>query len=141
MEEKSRGRSDGHVVLDRAIAERGRYPAIDLLRSVSRSLPRAASAEENDAILRARRLLGAWARSETMVRAGLYTQGSDAETDMALRVWPELDAFIAEAESVSIRNSFDRLALILRRAGQAGAPETAPRAPRAPARAARATGR
>jgi len=112
-----RGVLDGHVVLDRAIAERGRYPAIDLLRSVSRSLPRAASVEENDVITRARGLLGAWARSETMVRAGLYVEGGDAETDMAVRVWPALDAFIAEAESVSIQNSFDRLALILRRAG------------------------
>ena len=42
-----RGVLDGHVVMDRAIAERGRFPAVDVLRSVSRSLPRAASPEEN----------------------------------------------------------------------------------------------
>lgn len=113
-----RGVLDGHVVLDRQIAERGRYPAIDLLRSVSRSLPGAASAEENAQITRARSLLGTYARSETMVRAGLYAEGSDPELDQALRVWQELDAFLAETETVSIRNSFDRLALILRRAGQ-----------------------
>ncbi len=42
-----RGTLDGHVILDRKIAERGRYPAIDLLRSVSRSLPEAATSAEN----------------------------------------------------------------------------------------------
>lgn len=113
-----RGVLDGHVVLDRQIAERGRYPAIDLLRSVSRSLPRAATDAENALIARARGLLGAYARSETMVRAGLYADGSDAELDQALRIWPELDAFVAETETNGIEASFDRLALILRRAGQ-----------------------
>lgn len=112
-----RGVLDGHVVMSREIAERGRYPAIDLLRSVSRSLPRAASDEENALIGRARALLGSYARSETMVRAGLYAEGSDPELDQAIRAWPELDAFLAEPEGVSIRNSFDRLALVLRRAG------------------------
>ena len=114
-----RGVLDGHVVMSREIAERGRYPAIDLLRSVSRSLPRAASDEENALIGRARGLLGSYARSETMVRAGLYAEGSDPELDQAIRAWPELDAFLAEPESVSIRNSFDRLGLILRRAAAA----------------------
>src|SRR6056297_3713948 len=72
-----RGVLDGHVVLDRQIAERGRFPAIDLLRSVSRSLPAAATDDENALISRARVLLGAYDRSETMIRAGLYAEGSD----------------------------------------------------------------
>lgn len=114
-----RGVLDGHVVLDRAIAERGRYPAIDLLRSVSRSLPEAASDEENVLLSQARRLLGSYARSETMIRAGLYTEGSDPDLDQAIRIWPELDGFLAEAERGSSRNSFSRLAVILRRAGSA----------------------
>lgn len=121
-----RGVLDGHIVLDRSIAERGRYPAIDLLRSVSRSLPKAATEQENALIRRARVLLGAYARSETMVKAGLYAEGSDPELDQALRVWGELDAYLAEPEAVSVQNSFDRLALILRRAGTAGAVSTRP---------------
>ncbi|MDT8325894.1 MAG: FliI/YscN family ATPase [Roseovarius sp.] len=112
-----RGVLDGHVVLDRQIAERGRYPAIDLLRSVSRSLPHAASAEENALIKRARGLLGSYARSETMVKAGLYVDGSDPELDQAIKIWGELDGFLAEEESVSSQNSFARLAVLLRRAG------------------------
>jgi flagellum-specific ATP synthase len=113
-----RGVLDGHVILDRMIAERGRYPAIDLLKSVSRSLPNAANTTENIAISKARSLLGAYARSETMIRAGLYSEGSDPELDMAVRVWPELDAFLAETESETTQDSFDRLGLILRRATQ-----------------------
>ena len=112
-----RGVLDGHVVLDRQIAERGRYPAIDLLRSVSRSLPRAATDEENTLISRTRSLLGNYARSETMIKAGLYAEGSDPELDQAIRIWPELDGFLAEKEAVSAKNSFARLGVILRRAG------------------------
>lgn len=114
-----RGVLDGHVVMDREIAERGRYPAINLLRSVSRSLPRAASEQENYLLQQARALLGAYDRSETMIRAGLYAQGSDPELDRAIRVWPELDRFLAESEAGTAKDSFDRLALILRRAAAA----------------------
>jgi flagellum-specific ATP synthase len=117
-----RGVLDGHVVLDRAIAERGRYPAIDLLRSVSRSLPQAASDEENQAIAEARRLLGAYAQSEMMIRAGLYTQGSDPLLDQAIRIWPDLDGFLAEPERQNTRNSFSRLRLILRRSATRSGP-------------------
>lgn len=91
-----RGTLDGHVILDRRIAERGRYPAIDLLRSVSRSLPDAASAEENALIAEARRYLGTYDRAEMMVQAGLYVPGSDPSLDRAISLWPALDGFVAE---------------------------------------------
>lgn len=105
-----RGTLDGHVVLDRRIAERGRYPAIDLLRSVSRSLPEAARAEENVLIGEARRVLGAWDRAEMMVQAGLYVQGSDPAVDRAIRLWPMLDGFLAEdAPAGGPEASFARL--------------------------------
>lgn len=105
-----RGVLDGHVVLDRKIAERGRYPAIDLLRSVSRSLPDAASAAENEEIAMARRLLGAYDRAELMIQAGLYIKGTDPLIDNAIRVWPALDAFLAEdAPEDGVQGSFRRL--------------------------------
>jgi flagellum-specific ATP synthase len=108
-----RGVLDGHVVLDRAIAERGRFPAIDLLRSVSRSLPAAASAAENALIGKVRRLLGAYARTELMIQSGLYVAGTDAEVDEAIRLWPALDAFLAEEARGGARESFERLSAIL----------------------------
>lgn len=105
-----RGVLDGHVVMDRKIAERGRYPAIDILRSVSRSLPWAATKDENADINEARRLLGAYDRAELMIQAGLYTKGSDPLIDQAIRVWPALDAFVGEdAPAEGSAGSFRRL--------------------------------
>lgn len=105
-----RGVLDGHVILDRRIAERGRFPAIDLLRSVSRSLPEAADDEENALIADARRLLGAYDRAELMIQAGLYAAGSDPLIDRAIRLWPLLDGFLAEAAPApGIPGSFERL--------------------------------
>ena len=112
-----RGVLDGHVVLSRAIAERGRYPAIDLLQSVSRSLPDAATEQENARIGEARRLLGAYKQAEVMIQSGLYTSGSDPLLDQAVRAWPDLDGFLARPEPGDIASSFDRLNLILRRSG------------------------
>ena len=110
-----RGVLDGHVVLSRDIAERGRFPAIDVGRSVSRSLPEAATPAENEIIAQTRRLLGAYEQSEVMIKAGLYAEGTDPVLDQAVRVWPELDGFFAKPDGEGVRNSFDRLSLILRR--------------------------
>ncbi|MCB1396330.1 MAG: FliI/YscN family ATPase [Rhodobacteraceae bacterium] len=108
-----RGVLDGHVVLDRAIAERGRFPAIDLMRSVSRSLPAAATPTENAQIAEARRLIGAWERAEMMVQAGLYAQGSDPLTDRAIKLWTKLDGFLAGTGAKDPRESFARLKKVL----------------------------
>lgn len=119
-----RGVLDGHVVLTREIAERGRFPAVDLLRSVSRALPAAADADENRIITRARQLLGAYDRAELMVQSGLYVPGSDPVVDAAVSVWPGLDAFIAAPGGAAVQDSFAKLRAVL---------ETA--TPRAPSRA------
>ena len=108
-----RGTLDGHVVLDRTIAERGRFPAVDVVRSVSRSLPDAASAVENAAIGRARAALGAYAESELMIRAGLYAPGSDAKLDEAVRLYPQLDEFVTR-RCPGIADSFAALEAALR---------------------------
>jgi flagellum-specific ATP synthase len=111
-----RGVLDGHIVLNREIAERGRFPAIDVSRSVSRSLPAAATPEENAAILEVRKFLGSYEQSEVMIRAGLYSEGNDAVLDKAVKIWPELDAFFGKEDPNGVDNSFSRLQLLLRRA-------------------------
>jgi flagellum-specific ATP synthase len=126
-----RGVLDGHIVLDREIAERGRYPAINLLRSISRSLPAAATEEENALILEARHLLGAYERSEMMVRSGLYAPGSDETLDRAVAVWEELDAFVGQSDGKDIQTNFARLSLLLRRAKAAGRAVAQPAPPSA----------
>ena len=110
-----RGVLDGHVVLDRSIAERGRYPAIDVLRSVSRSLPAAATESENALLAQARRLLSVYDENAMMIRAGLYSAGSDSEVDAAIQIWSELDIFLSKTEKQSIDHSFTQLELVLRR--------------------------
>lgn len=89
-----RGVLDGHIVLDRAIAERGRFPAIDVLRSVSRSLPGVANVAENGIIAQARMLLGQYDKAELMIQAGLYAHGSDPKIDAAIKCEPAIDRFL-----------------------------------------------
>ncbi|ABG29978.1 FliI/YscN family ATPase [Roseobacter denitrificans] len=110
-----RGVLDGHIVLNREIAERGRYPAIDVLKSISRSLPAAADDIENELISIVRRYLSIYEQNEMMIRAGLYSQGSDPDIDAAIQVWSDLDAFFAKPEKQDVSNSFSQLELLLRR--------------------------
>ncbi len=118
-----RGVLDGHVVLDRQIAERGRYPAIDVLRSVSRSLPACASEKENQTIAQVRKSLGVYDQNAMMISAGLYAHGSDPEIDQAIQLWPALEGFLAKPEQQNVENSFSKLDVILRR-GKAKSPIT-----------------
>ena len=53
-----------------------------------------------------------------MIRSGLYTEGTDPELDHAVRLWPELDAFLGQTAAGKAQDSFDKLRLILRRAGK-----------------------
>ena len=62
-------------------------------------------------------MLGAYDRAEMMIQAGLYTAGTDPLIDAAIRVWPALDAFLAEDEPENRDQSFARLADILVKAG------------------------
>jgi flagellum-specific ATP synthase len=87
---------DGHIVLDRAIAERGRFPAIDILRSISRTMPQCNSAEENRIIGRARGHLSTYEDMAELIRLGAYRAGSDAAIDEAIKRYPGLDAFLAQ---------------------------------------------
>ncbi len=89
-----RGILDGHIVLERRIAEAGRFPAIDVLRSVSRALPETASATENEIIADARRQISVYEGSEAMIRSGLYEGGSDPAVDAAIACRSSLERFL-----------------------------------------------
>ena len=109
----TRGVLDGHVVLDRGIAERGRFPAIDVRRSVSRSLPEIATETENLLLARLRQILTAYENAALMIQTGLYAAGSDPAIDEAIRLWPRLDAFFAERAPDGVAASFARLTEVL----------------------------
>lgn len=110
-----RGILDGHIVLDREIAERGRFPAIDILRSLSRTMPACNSDEENVLVQRARRLMSAYANMEELIRLGAYRAGSDAEVDEAIRYHDALESFLTQDkdEGCSLEDGYGHLANIL----------------------------
>jgi len=109
-----RGVLDGHVVLDRGIAERGRLPAIDLSRSVSRAAPGCLSAGEAALAIKARKFVSLYEEAAPMIRAGLYVEGADPDLDRAIRLYPRLDAFVGAVTPEKTREqNFTHLHAIL----------------------------
>jgi flagellum-specific ATP synthase len=110
-----RGILDGHIVLDRAIAERGRYPAINILRSISRTMPGCNNDEENQLVERARALLANYENMAEMIRLGAYRPGSDASVDEAIHYQPMLEKFLAQKgeERTDLAGCYAALAEIL----------------------------
>jgi flagellum-specific ATP synthase len=106
---------DGHVVMERAIAERGRYPAINVLKSVSRTMPRAADPAYLAAINRARQVMATYADMEELIRLGAYRPGSSAEVDEAIRLHGPLEAFLAQNkdDATNLGQGYQRLEQIV----------------------------
>jgi len=106
-----RGILDGHVVLDRRIAEGGRYPAIDVLRSLSRAVPGCNAPEENALARRARAIMALYADMADMVRLGAYRPGADPAVDEAVAIAPRIEAMLRQerGERSSIEEGFARL--------------------------------
>jgi len=110
-----RGILDGHIVLDRAIAERGRFPAINILRSISRTMPGCNNNEQNDLLVTARKYLADYNDMEEMIRLGAYRPGANREVDAAIHFYPALEEFMAQKkdESSSLEQGYEQLARIL----------------------------
>jgi flagellum-specific ATP synthase len=110
-----RGILDGHIVMQRAIAERGRYPAINVLKSVSRTMPRAADPRYLPFVNRARQVMATYADMEELIRLGAYRPGSSAEVDEAIRLHGPLEAFLAQGkdEATGLLEGYQRLEQIL----------------------------
>ena len=108
-----RGILDGHIILDRAIAESGRYPAIDIGRSVSRALPEAATEEENMILSASRRLIRRFEDGQLMVQSGLYKAGNDPVLDKAVEAWPKFERFLQKDDYPDITDAFADLSICL----------------------------
>ncbi|WP_142849951.1 flagellar protein export ATPase FliI [Telmatospirillum sp. J64-1] len=107
---------DGHIVLDRAIAERGRYPAVNILRSVSRTMPGCNSDEENRIVSRARQLISTYEDMAELIRLGAYRRGSDPAVDEAIHYYPQIEAFLAQRkdeDGADLASCYIQLAQIL----------------------------
>lgn len=116
-----RGILDGHIVMERAIAERGRYPAINILKSVSRTMPACNSDDENAIVRLARRYMSTYADMEEMIRLGAYRTGSNPEVDAAIQYHPRFEEFLSQWKDdvTSMHDGYRRLYDILV-AGPAG---------------------
>ncbi|MFV3074281.1 flagellar protein export ATPase FliI [Niveispirillum fermenti] len=114
-----RGILDGHIVMERRIGERGRYPAINILRSVSRTMPGCNTPEQNALVGKARRLMSAYSDMEEMIRLGAYRRGSDPQVDEAIHFNPALEAFLRQGkgERCTLDQGYEELAAILGGAG------------------------
>jgi len=110
-----RGILDGHIVLERAIAERGRFPAINILKSVSRAMPGCNTDEEQKLVLRARQPLTIYEDMAELIRLGAYKAGTNPEVDNAVRLYPQLEAFLAQTktEQASLSEGYDALSAIM----------------------------
>jgi len=89
---------DGHIVLDRAIAERGRYPAVNILRSISRTMPDCDTKEEFALVSKARKYISTYEDMAELIRLGAYKKGSNAEVDEAIFYYPMIEDFLSQAK-------------------------------------------
>ncbi len=110
-----RGILDGHIVMERSIAERGRYPAINVLKSVSRTMPKSADPAFIPALTRGRQVMATYADMEELIRLGAYRAGSSPEVDEAIRLHEPLEDFLRQAkdEVSGLSEGYRRLDQIL----------------------------
>jgi type III secretion protein N (ATPase) len=94
-----RGILDGHVVLDRAVAARGRYPAVDVTTSLSRVMDSIVTPEHREAARRLRELVARYEGKRDLIALGAYTKGSDKELDEAIARMPQVEAFLRQDPS------------------------------------------
>jgi len=102
VSDAARGILDGHIVLSRDLAHANHFPAIDVLQSVSRLMPRVASERAQDAAEEARNLLAAYDQVEDLVSVGAYESGTNPETDRAIKAHPQLVDFLQQGVHESI---------------------------------------
>jgi flagellum-specific ATP synthase len=110
-----RGILDGHIVMERRIAESGRYPAIDVLRSLSRLASSCLNEQQTALVRRARSMLSLHADMIDMVRLGAYRAGTDAAVDEAIRLTPVIESILRQGrhDRSSFGQAFAQLAAIL----------------------------
>ena len=110
-----RGILDGHIVMERGIAERGRFPAINVLKSISRTMPGCQTPEERLVVRQAREALSAYSNMEELIRIGAYRAGADPLIDRAIALNPAVEAFLSQDpdEATGLDDSFAGLADIL----------------------------
>ncbi|HYK74782.1 MAG TPA: flagellar protein export ATPase FliI [Pseudoneobacillus sp.] len=106
-----RGILDGHYVLDRDLANKGQYPALNVLKSISRIMNNIVQPEHISAAEKLRDLLSTFINSEDLINIGAYKKGSSREIDEAIRLYPKILSFLKQGthEKVSMEESLQEL--------------------------------
>jgi type III secretion protein N (ATPase) len=110
-----RGILDGHVVLDRLVAARGRYPAVDVTASLSRVMDAVTSDDHRAAARRLRALVATYEAKRDLVAVGAYVQGSDPALDQALARMAAIERFLTQdaAQAVPFAETVAQLAKVV----------------------------
>ena len=106
---------DGHIVLSRALAESGHYPAIDVEASASRVMHNVATPQHLDLARKFRNYYSRYMKSRDLIQLGAYAAGSDPETDRAIVLYPALQRFLMQdmREAATMEHSLQLLATAL----------------------------
>ncbi|KAA9025876.1 flagellar protein export ATPase FliI [Niallia endozanthoxylica] len=106
-----RGILDGHFVLDRGLANKGQYPAVNVLKSVSRVMNNIVGREHSKSAERLRELLSTYYNAEDLINIGAYKKGSSREIDAAIQLYPEIISFLKQGthEKMSMQDSVNTL--------------------------------
>ncbi len=113
-----RGILDGHLVMDRRIAARGHYPAIDVPQSLSRVMDAVVTPEHAAAARRVRALVATYEEKRDLITLGAYAKGSDPRVDRAIVALPELEAFACQdAEPTSFDRAVSELERLAKKYG------------------------
>jgi flagellum-specific ATP synthase len=116
-----RGISDGHIVLSRQLAAKNHYPAIDVLASISRVMPKVTTKEHKIVASHLRDLLASYKESEDLITVGAYARGSNPKIDKAIAIYDDLTNLLRQQveESFTIDELFDKMLDIARKAESA----------------------
>lgn len=103
--------TDGHIVLSRAMAHQGHYPAVDVLASISRVMNDIVTPEHSENAQRLLRMISVYREAEDLIRIGAYVDGSDPEIDAAKKIMGTIKAFLQQGiyEKISFQESMDQL--------------------------------
>ncbi|WP_191561723.1 flagellar protein export ATPase FliI [Metabacillus idriensis] len=110
-----RGILDGHIVLDRNLANKGQFPAVNVLKSISRVMSQIVSEAQKKNASKLRDLLATYINSEDLINIGAYKRGSSREIDDAIRFYPKIIAFLKQDvhDKISFEESAASLELLI----------------------------
>lgn len=114
-----RGILDGHFVLDRKLAEQGHFPALNVLKSISRVMNQIVGSEHRETAQQIRSILALYEKNSELIHIGAYKKGTDPEIDRAIALYPKVQQFLKQdvLETISFEETVQRMEMLLNGSG------------------------